>query len=146
MEGKRREGNINVWLPLMYFLPGTWSSTQTCALTGNQIGEPLNQSPCSIHYSIPPGSFLSFFLILIFYCYSITVVCLVSPSLHPTNAKHLSSPTSTLPLHFVPVSFIVGPAILFPPHSPLPIVTLFLTSMFLVIFCFLFFFYLLCSS
>ena len=27
------------------------------------------------------------FLILIFYCYSITVVCLFSPSLHPTPAK-----------------------------------------------------------
>ena len=38
------------------------------------------------------GFFLSFFF---FYCYSITVVCLFSPSLHPTPAE----PTSLPPLH-----------------------------------------------
>ena len=46
-----------------------------------------------------------------FYCYSITVVCLFSPSLHPTPAE----PTSLLHLHpppwFVHVSFIVVPVI-----------------------------------
>ena len=40
-----------------------------------------------------------FFFILILYCYSITVVCLFSPSLHPTPAK----PPSLLYLH--PPSF-----------------------------------------
>ena len=33
---KEREKNINVWLPLACPLPGTWSATQACALTGNQ--------------------------------------------------------------------------------------------------------------
>ena len=49
-----------------------------------------------------------------FYCYSITVVCIFSPSLHPTSAK----PTS-LPLDFVHVSFIVAP-VNPSPHYPLP--------------------------
>ena len=37
MEGKEKEmkGDINVWLPLMHPLLGTWSATQACALTGN---------------------------------------------------------------------------------------------------------------
>ena len=37
---KEREKNINVWLPLMRPLPGTWPTTQACALTGNQTGDP----------------------------------------------------------------------------------------------------------
>ena len=36
-----RERNINVWLPLMQPLPGTWPATQACALTGNRSGDPL---------------------------------------------------------------------------------------------------------
>ena len=82
------------------------------------------------------------FLTLIFYCYSITVVCLFSPSLHPTPVETPSLPN----LHPSPW---FGPCVLYssscnplsslsPPHSPLPIVRLFLTSMSLVIFCFLF--------
>ena len=46
----------------------------------------------------------SFFLILIFYCYSITVVSPLSPSLHPTPAEHLPPPPNS-----VHVSFIVVP-------------------------------------
>ena len=38
---KERERNINVWLPLMCPLPGTWPTTQACALTGNRTREPL---------------------------------------------------------------------------------------------------------
>ena len=34
-------GMINVYLPLTRPLLGTWSATQACALTGNQICEPL---------------------------------------------------------------------------------------------------------
>ena len=67
-----------------------------------------------------------------FYCYSITVVCLVSPSLHPTPAE----PTSLSHLHPPPWFY---PCVLYssscnpllplsPPHSPLVIVRLFLTS------------------
>ena len=46
MEGKgekekERERNINVWLPLMCSLLGTWPTTQAYALIGNQIGNPL---------------------------------------------------------------------------------------------------------
>ena len=39
-EGEK-ERNINVWLPLMRSLLGTWPTTQACALTGNQTGDPL---------------------------------------------------------------------------------------------------------
>ena len=90
-------------------------------------------------------NFLNFF-----YYYSITVVCIFSPSLHPTPAK----PTSFLHLHpppwFCPCVLYSSSdkplSSLSPPHSPLAIVTLFLTSMSLVIFCLLFFFCWLCSS
>ena len=62
------------------------------------------------------GCFCFFFN---FYCYSITVVYLFSPSLHPTPAKPTSLPTSTFPLDFVHVSFIIVPA--FPSsHCPHP--------------------------
>ena len=39
--GRKRERNINVWLPLVYHPPGTWPASQACALTGNQIGDHL---------------------------------------------------------------------------------------------------------
>ena len=32
---KERERNINVWLPLMHPLLGTWSTTEAFVLTGN---------------------------------------------------------------------------------------------------------------
>ena len=38
---KERERNINVWLPLMCPLLGTWPTTQACAPTGNRTGDPL---------------------------------------------------------------------------------------------------------
>ena len=38
---REREGNINVWLPLTCPLLGAWPTTQACALTGNQTGDPL---------------------------------------------------------------------------------------------------------
>ena len=46
-EGKEkdRERNINVWLPLMCPLLGTWPTTQACAMTGNQTGDPLVHRP-----------------------------------------------------------------------------------------------------
>ena len=77
--------------------------------------------------------YLFIYLFLNFYCYSVTVVCLFSPP----QRNPPPSPTSTLPLDFVHVSFIVVPVIP-SPHSPLAIARLFLTSMSLVIFCFLF--------
>ena len=45
-EGKEeREGEKYVWLPLKHSLQGTWPTTQACALTGNQIGDPLVHRP-----------------------------------------------------------------------------------------------------
>ena len=40
-EKEEKERNRNVWLPLMYPLLGTWSTTQACALTGNRPHNPL---------------------------------------------------------------------------------------------------------
>ena len=72
-----------------------------------------------------------------FHFYSITVVCLFSPSLHPTPAEPTSFPLDFCP--YVLYSSSCNPfSSLSPPHSPLPIVRLFLTLMSLVIFCFLF--------
>ena len=76
------------------------------------------------------------------YCYSITVVCLFSPSLHPTPAEPSSLPHLHPPPWFCPCVLYSSSckplSSLSPPHSPLPIVRLFLTSMSLIIFCFLF--------
>ena len=88
----------------------------------------------------PKISFFPFFKNV--YCNSITVVCIFSPSLHPTPAE----PTSLPQLHPAPW---FCPWVLFsnswkplsslsPPHSPLASVRLFLTSVSLVIFCLLF--------
>ena len=38
---EEREGNINVWLPLMHPQLWTWPATQACALTGNRTSNPL---------------------------------------------------------------------------------------------------------
>ena len=46
--GKREGENINVWLPLVHPLLGTWPAAQACALTGNQTSGPLVCSPRSI--------------------------------------------------------------------------------------------------
>ena len=50
---KERKRNINVWLPLMWPLLGTWPATQACALTGNQTDGPLIHSLHSIHWATP---------------------------------------------------------------------------------------------
>ena len=42
---KERERNINVWLPLMHPLLGTWSTTESFVLTGNWTGDPLVRRP-----------------------------------------------------------------------------------------------------
>ena len=82
------------------------------------------------------------YIFLIFYCYSITVVCIFFSSLHPTPVKPTSLPYLHPPPWFCPCdlySSSCNPLFsLSPPHSPLPIVRLFLTSMSLVIFCLLF--------
>ena len=81
------------------------------------------------------------YLFIYFYCYSITVVCIFSPSLHPTPAKPTSLPSLHPPSWFCPCvlySRSCNPlSSLSPPHSPLAIVRLSLTSVVLVIFCLL---------
>ena len=42
---KERKRSINVSLPLVHPLLGTWPATQACALTGNQTGDPLVCKP-----------------------------------------------------------------------------------------------------
>ena len=42
---KERERKIDVYLPLAHPLLGTWPTTQACALTGNQTGDPLVLRP-----------------------------------------------------------------------------------------------------
>ena len=63
-----RERNINVWLPLVRPLLGTWPTTQACALTGNQTCSPLVCSPLS--HTFRAGS--------VFYIYNVKVCCINS--------------------------------------------------------------------
>ena len=85
---------------------------------------------------------MHFILFWFFYCCSIIVVCIFSPLLHPTPAKPTSLPHLNPPPLFCPCVFYSSSwkplSPLSPPHSPLAIVRLFLTSMSLVIFCLLF--------
>ena len=50
---KDRERNIGVWLPLACPLLGTWPTTETCALTGNQTSDPLVCRWCPTHWATP---------------------------------------------------------------------------------------------
>ena len=88
------------------------------------------------------SDFYYFLYFFNFYCYSITVVCLFSPSIHPTPASPTFLPQLHLPPWFCPCVLYSSSckplSPLSPPHSPLAIVTLFLISMSLVIFCLLF--------
>ena len=38
---EKKERNINVWLPLVCPLLGTWLATQACSLTGNPTNDTL---------------------------------------------------------------------------------------------------------
>ena len=124
---------------------GVFASLCSKLLNGFSALSTLLLFPCKLLFiSISASLFLtgSFFLILIFIVIQLQL-CAFSP--HPSTPPQLNppdSPTSTLPHDFVHVSFIVVPVIP-SPHCPLPtphltIVRLFLTSMSLVIFCFLF--------
>ena len=54
--GEERETNINVCLPLMRPLLGTWPATQACALTGNRKGDPFaSQSSTQSTEPYQPG-------------------------------------------------------------------------------------------
>ena len=41
MGGRKREKNINVWLPLEGLLLGTWPTIQACVLPRNRTSNPL---------------------------------------------------------------------------------------------------------
>ena len=43
--GKKRERNIDMWLPLVCPPLGTWPTTQACALTGNWTSDPMVRRP-----------------------------------------------------------------------------------------------------
>ena len=77
----------------------------------------------------------------LFYCHSITVVCIFSPPLSPTPAKSTSLPCFHPPSWFCPCVLYSSSwkafSPLSPPPSPLAIVRLFLISMSVVIFCLL---------
>ena len=97
--------------------------------------------PCICPILPIPFIFFNVFI----YFYSITIVCIFSPSLHPTPAKPTSLPHLHPPPWFCPCvlySSSCNPLYpLSPPPPPTPalaIVRLFLTSMTLVIFCLLF--------
>ena len=85
---------------------------------------------------------ISFLIFKLFYCCSITVVCIFSPLLYPTPTKPTSLPCFHPPHWFCPcVLYSSSWKPFFPlslPPSPLAIIRLFLTSMSLVIFCLLF--------
>ena len=87
-------------------------------------------------------AYFYFFIFFNFYCYSITVVCLFSPSLPPTPSKPTSLPCFHLPPWFCPCFLSSSSwkpfSLLSPLPSPLAIVRLFLISMSLVMFCLLF--------
>ena len=64
---KERERNINVWLPLVHPLLGTWPATQACALTGNQTSDSLVCRPVLNPLShTSQGNFLHFLFTILF--------------------------------------------------------------------------------
>ena len=85
--------------------------------------------------------YLFIYLLKIFYC-SITVVCIFSPPFYPTPAKPTSLPCFHPPPWFCPCVLYSSSWKPFSPlsltPSPLAIVRLFLTSIYLVIYCLLF--------
>ena len=60
---KERERNINVWLPLVCPLLGTWLAAQACALTGNQTGDPLVHRLVGTQSTEPHQPGLDFFIL-----------------------------------------------------------------------------------
>ena len=94
---------------------------------------------CQIYYLT---QLLHLYIFKLFYCCSVTVVCIFFPSLDPTPAKPTSLPCFHPPPWFclcVLYSSSWNPfSPLSLPPSPLTIVRLFLTSMSLAIFCLLF--------
>ena len=104
----------------------------------------VSTSKCGIRLPFSTGISprVFYFILLFFYCYSVTIVCIFFPSLHPIPANPTSLPHLSPPLWFCPCVLYSSSckplSPLSPPHSPVAIVTSFLISMTLVIFCLLF--------
>ena len=75
---KERDRNINVWVPLMCPLLGTWPATQACALTRNRSSDPLVSRP-----ALSPLSHTSQGAFLIFWGISILLPTVAAPSAFP---------------------------------------------------------------
>ena len=76
-----RERNINVWLPLMHPLLGTWPATRACALTGNLTSTLVVHRP-----ALNPLSHTSKGIILLpNFCFSMDYIYLVLFSLSYLN-------------------------------------------------------------
>ena len=92
------------------------------------------------------GISLSPYLFLFnFYCYSVTVVCIFSPSLHPTPAEPTSLPCLHPPPRFCPCVLYSSSckplSPLSPPHSPLALVRKFHAPIIMFLYNLLFFLY-----
>ena len=128
--------------PATIYLAPWWSrsssdsrpSDQTPAPPARQMND-KTKSPCSGLQgpTTPVASrgrivkfLFSFFLFKNFYCYSVTVVCIFSPSLHPTPTNPTSLPHLYPPPWFCPCVLYSSScrplSPLSPPHSPLAIV------------------------
>ena len=89
-----REGNIRVWLPLKRPLLGTWPTTQTWALTGNQTGNYLVHRLAFNPLTHSSQGFLIFnFIFLLLFSYSCPAF---SPA--PSSPFHSQSPPLSVPL------------------------------------------------
>ena len=97
----------------------------------------VKSHPAALSCSQLPFSKHNLLLLFFFNFYSVTIVCIFSPSLHPTPAEPTSFPHLYPPPWFCPCvlySSSYNPlSSLSPPLSSLSIVRLFLTSMSLVI-------------
>ena len=65
---KGRERNINVWLPLVRPVLGTWPATQANTQTGNRNGDPLVRKH-SIHSATPDKAAYSLIFFKRFYLF-----------------------------------------------------------------------------
>ena len=59
---KQRERNINVWLPRMRPLLGTWPETQACSLMGNRSSDTLVRRPALNPLSHPSQGSMCFYV------------------------------------------------------------------------------------
>ena len=131
--------------------PTAIGTINTVGLVNWQSDTQKTKSPNTLFLSIILVQYDSFWPISFFflfskkiYCYSITLVCIFSPSFHPPPSELTTLRRLHLPPRFCPCvlysSYCKPLSPLFPTHSPLPIFRLSLTSKSVVTFFLLFFF------